>query len=214
MTLIPIIASSQDLTKKLSKQICKCLEKNDVTSLEEMNPCFESVIVKNIENMYKYYNVKTMDEIDFDKIGNGVGAELVKECDYIIPYLTDPKYNIDKDYPIDKNLDCSNLRNGEFYYLNSTKNSNVNDTTFVSINENVFMERMRNGRTYSFLDIVWKDDCRFDLIFKQSNDPFKSELSKVGDKYEYEMIASTPSSYIIKMKWKEQEYKFELFSIQ
>ena len=76
------------------------------------------------------------------------------------------------------------------------------------------MERMKNGRTYSFLDIEWIDDCQFDLTFKESNDPFKSALSETGDKYEYEMISSTPNFYIIKMKWKKQEYKFELYRMK
>ncbi|MFH6768815.1 hypothetical protein V8G56_08715 [Gaetbulibacter aquiaggeris] len=121
---------------------------------------------------------------------------------------------MEKDFVPKENLDCSRLKKGEFYYLNSTPNSMIKDTTFVSIKDQILMERMKNGKTYSFLDIVWIDDCRFDLIFKESNDPFKSALSEKGDKYEYELISSTTNSYIIRMKWKKQEYKFELYRIE
>jgi hypothetical protein len=212
---IPLFATSQDkITKKLSNQLCICLEKNKTTTLEDMNPCFEQILLKNLEDMYKFYNVKTMDDIDFDKIGNEIAAEIAKECDYIIPYLADPINKMEKDFVPEQNLDCSKLKKGEFYYLHTNPNSMKKDTTFVSIKDEMFMERMKNGRTYSFLDIKWIDDCRFDLIFKESNDPFKSVLSEKGDKYEYEMISSTPNSYIIRMKWKKQEYKFELYRIK
>jgi hypothetical protein len=155
-----------------------------------------------------------MDELDFDKIGVEIGVHLTKECSYIQPYLVNPINKIDKDFIPDANLDCSELKNGDFYYVQPNPITKVNDTTFVSIKDKMYLERMRNGSTYSLLDIQWVDDCRFDLIFQNSNDPIKSNLSKKGDKYEYQMISSTPKSFVVKIKWLGQEYKFELHKIE
>lgn len=200
--------------KKTSNQLCNCLEKNNITSFENIDPCLREIILRNSDNILKYYKVKTFDKLDLNEMGNKIITELAKECDYIIPYMVDPINRMDKNSIPDKNIECSKIKKGEFYYLNSNAKTGISDTTFVSIKNNTFRETMKNGRTYSLLDIKWKSGCRFDLLFKESNDSFKNALSKKGDKYEYEIISKTLTSYIIKMKWKKSEYKFELYRIE
>jgi len=73
---------------------------------------------------------------------------------------------------------------------------------------------MKNGRTYSLSRVDWLTDCKFDLIFQESNDPFKNALSKKGDEYHYEIILSTPKLFVIRMNWKNEDYKFELYKIK
>lgn len=204
---------AQDLINILSNQICECLEKENITNMEDGNACFEQVLVKNLDKLYEYYNVKTLEEINFDKMGADIGAILTKECDYMVRYFTNPINKFEEEFIPEKNLDCSALRSGEYYYVSPNITTKVNDTTYVSIKDNMYLERFNDGRKYALLDINWSSDCKFDLIFKDSNDINKNAFSKKGDIYSYEMVSSTPRSYIIRMTYKEQDYKFELFTI-
>ena len=212
--LFPLFSIGQDVPKKIAKQICKCLEKEEVTSLEDIDPCFEKVLVKNFENLYKFYDVETIDEINFDKLGAEIAVLLSKECDYFIPYLTDPINKFEEDFVPEKNLVCTELHAGDYYYLTPNPFSKQRDTTFVTIRDNMYLERMEAGRTYSLLDINWLSDCQFELVFNNSNDLVKNALSKKGDSYNYEMVSSTSSSFIIKMTFNDQIYKFELFKTE
>jgi len=205
---------SQDMSSKLAKEICACLEKEKVTSIEKMNPCFEKVFVNNLKEIYKVYKIKTIEELDLDKFGVEVGSKLMKECDYAINNLTPDENKFEKDFVPKKNLDCSNLKAGDFYYLTANTDTQKSDTTFVTIKKKMFLERMNNGRTYSMLDINWLEKCKFELIFKDSNDPIKNGMSEPGDKYKYQMVSSTPNSYILKLFWKKREFKVEFFKTE
>lgn len=200
------------MTVKLSKQFCKCLEENNITSLKVAEPCFEQVMFKNADELYKFYKVNKFEDIDFDAIGNQIAVYLVKECDYIQPYLIDPIESKTKDTLSYKKLECKRIK-GDFYYVQMNQFTMKSDSTFVTITDNIYLERMKNGKTFSLLDIEWIDDCNFEIIFKESNDPFKKALSKKGDVYKYEIISSTYNSFQILMKWKEQEYKFTLHTL-
>lgn len=205
---------AQDLYSNLSKEICECIEKENVKSLEEMNPCFENVIIDNLREIKAYYNVATLDEIDMDELGNKLGARLINECKETTKLISTEYL---KDEPIiekQENLTCDELKQGDFYYLTKRINSNVSDTTYVTISNQMFLERMNYGKNYSLLNIIWKDDCKFDLEFKESNDPFKKELSKPGDIYQYEIITNDTKSVKLKLKWKQEEYQIELFKLE
>jgi hypothetical protein len=200
------------MSDKLAKKICKCMEKEKITTIEDMTPCFEKVLVDNLKEIYKVYKIKSLEEFNFDKLGIQIGTKLMKECDYILENLTPNENKFEKDFVPEQNLDCSKLKSGEFYYLTTLNEiTKAKDTTFVTIKENMFLERMNGGRNYSMLDINWIDDCKFELIFKDSNDPIKSVMSEPGEKYNYEMVSSTPNSYILKLFWRKKEYKIELF---
>ena len=211
--LLPLVSFSQNLPKKIANQICKCIEKEKATYIEDMKPCFEKTIIKKIEDIYKYFNVDTFDEIDFDKFGAEIGAILTKECDYSTKLMKKPENQFEEDFIPQKNLDCKRLHSGDFYYLIQNPITNENDTTFVTIKGKMYLERMNMGRTYSMLDINWIDDCKFELIFKDSNDLFKDALSKPGERYSYEMVSSTPKSFIIRMDFNGQQFKIELFTV-
>lgn len=212
--LIPTHINSQKLIKKSSSKLCKCLEKNEITSLENINPCLEQVILKDLEVFYDYYNVQSLEDVDFEKFGNEVAVELSKSCDYFMSSFTDPMNKVDKNFIPKENLSCKQLRKGNFYYLTPNYITKRKDTTFVSINNKTYIERMNNGKTYSLLEIDWVDDCSFNLIFQESNDPLKSTLSKIGDKYNYEVIDNNEKSCVLKLNWKKQEYKFEFYKVK
>ena len=208
-------ASSQELFDKLTKDLCSCLEKIKAKTPDDFAPCFEDILLNNLKEIKKHYKAKTLDGVNMEELGNKVGARIVKECDYVMN--TFPSGNVvSKENEIKKqpDLKCDDLKKGDFYYLIPTQNQQVSDTTFVTISNNMFLERMKNGRTYSLLEIDWKDKCKFNLEFKESNDPFKKELSKKGDVYEYEILQNNENSVFIKISWKGRTHQFELFKLK
>ena len=212
--IIPYLTNGQDMSEKLSKKICTCLEKEKIKSTEKMEQCFEKILISNLEEIYKVYKIKSLDDFDFEKLGIDIGIKLMKNCDYAMENLTNVENKFDEDFVSNKDLDCTEFKNGEFYYLLLNPTSNSIDTTFVTIKNKMYLERMNHGRSYSLLDINWVSDCKFNLVFKDSNDNYKNTLSEPGDIYKYEIVSSTPNSFILKLFWGKQEYKIDFYKIK
>jgi len=212
--IIPYLTNGQDMSEKLSKKICTCLEKEKIKSTEKMEQCFEKILISNLEEIYKVYKIKSLDDFDFEKLEIDIGVKLMKNCDYAMENLTNVENKFDEDFISDEDLDCSELKNGDFYYLSPNPETNIIDTTFVTIKNKMYLERMNGGKSYSLLDINWVNDCKFSLIFKDSNDKYKSAMSKPGDIYNYEIVSSTPNSIILKLIWKKQEYKIDFYKVK
>ncbi|RBW61948.1 hypothetical protein DS884_02795 [Tenacibaculum sp. E3R01] len=208
------IIYSQDIHDKLSTELCQCLEKKQIKDPNKLAPCFEDIIINNIKEIKKHYNVETIEEINMVEIGNKIGAKLILECKYALNTFTTGTIGNEKKVKKQSDLKCSNLRKGEFYYLTPSLNPKVLDTTFVTISNNMFLERMKNGRTYSLLKIKWKKNCEFDLLFKESNDPIKREISKKGDVYKYEILQNNQNSVFLRLNWLGKDYQFELFKLK
>ncbi len=206
--------NAQEIIDKLSKKLCKCIEKQEVKNANEMGPCFEDLLINNFDDIKEHYNAKTMADLDMESIGGKIGAKMIKECPYVLDNF--PTGIVGNDQKVTKQLDlnCEDLKNGDFYYLTQRPDIGIMDTTFVTISKNMFLERMKNGRTYSLLDIKWKDNCEFDLTFRESNDPIKKEVSQPGDVYEYEILTNGIESFFLKVNWMEKNYQFELFKIK
>ena len=204
---------AQDIFDNLSKKLCECIEKEQVKSPDGIQPCFENLLVDNLIEVKKYYNAKTINDVDMDDFGGKIGARMIKECEYVADNFPSGVVGSEKKVEKQENLDCKSLKKGNFYYLTGSPNSKVLDTTFVTVSNNMFLERMKNGRTYSLLNVNWKDNCKFDLIFKESNDPIKKTMSEPGEKYEYEILSNNEKSVFLKVLWGKTEHQFELFKI-
>ncbi|CAL2103717.1 conserved exported protein of unknown function [Tenacibaculum sp. 190130A14a] len=206
--------TAQDFITNLSKKLCKCIEKNEVKNMDEVAPCFEDLIVDNLKEIKKYYNVKSINDINIEELGSKIGVQLTKDCPYILNTFKSQVSGNEEKVVKQANLQCNDLKNGDFYYLvKSSKNAKV-DTTYVTISNHMFLERMKNGKTYSLLNIEWKENCTFDLIFKESNDPMKKEFSKAGDVYTYEILTNDDTSVFLKTIWRDRSYQFELFKVK
>ncbi|MEO1485223.1 MAG: hypothetical protein AAFU57_05730 [Bacteroidota bacterium] len=164
-----------------------------------------------MEEIKKHYQVASLNDIDAEALGSRVAAQLLKHCDYAIKVLSKEEKQEKSTVSKQANLTCEDLRSGDFYYLNEIPNQQVPDTTHVTISDDMFLERMKGGRTFSLLNIKWTDACNFVLVFKESNDPLKKELSKPGDEYFYEVMTNSPESFVIKLFWKKEEFQIELF---
>ncbi|MEM6894773.1 MAG: hypothetical protein AAF554_13860 [Bacteroidota bacterium] len=201
----------QDFYEKLSKKLCSCLEREKIETADQMPLCYEQILFGNMEEIKKHYQVASLNDIDAEALGSKVAAQLLKHCDYALKVLAKEEKQEKKTVTKQANLTCKDLRSGDFYYLNEISNQQVPDTTHVTISGNMFLERMKGGRTFSLLNIEWTDDCNFVLVFKESNDPLKEELSKPGDEYVYEVMTNGPESFVLKLFWKKEEFQIEVF---
>jgi hypothetical protein len=206
--------AAQDVIDKLSRKLCKCLEKEEVKIATEMGPCFEDLLISNLKDIKEHYKAETIDDLDMDEIGNKIGAKMVKECPYVRDTFPTGIAGNEEKVIRQPDLKCDDLKKGDFYYLSERPEVGIVDTTFVTISKDMFLERMKNGRTYSMLNIKWKDSCEFDLTFKESNDPMKKEISTSGDVYEYEILTNDNESLFLKTIWMEKSYQFELIKIK
>ncbi|MBK6265099.1 hypothetical protein JKA74_08620 [Marivirga sp. S37H4] len=192
------------------------MENEKIESMDNISHCFEILIAKNLELILEDHHVKSISEIDANEMGQRIQGRLVKNCKYAYELMIkdQPKQPVLKEHLPESQLNCSEVHTGDFYYLTPDQEINKRDTTFVTFTENEYLERMKLGRTYSKLELNWLDDCRFELTFIESNDPFKSSLSKSGDKYEYKIIDNNKNSIILSLWVNEKEYQIEYFKIQ
>ena len=146
-----------------------------------------------------------MEDLDIEEIGNKLGAKMVKECDYVLDNFPSGIVGNKEKVTKEPDLNCEDLKKGDFYYVNKRTETGISDTTFVTISNDVFLERMKNGRTYSLLNIEWKEDCKFSLKFKESNDPMKKEISRPGDIYEYEILTNGEKSVFLNVFWRGRD---------
>ena len=206
--------SAQDIIDKISKKLCKCIEKQEVKNANEMGPCFEDLLIDNWKEIKEHYKAETMEDINMEEVGNKIGAKMIKECPYVLDNFPSGVVGDEEKVEKQPDLNCGDLKEGDFYYLTERPEGGIVDTTFVTISNDMFLERMKNGKTYSLLNIKWKENCEFDLIFKESNDPMKKEFSKTGDVYEYEILTNSSKSVFLKTIWMDRSYQFELIKIK
>lgn len=213
LILIPNSYYGQELHEKLARELCKCVEKQKLEKIEDIEICMQTLIIDNAEKLLKFHNVKLITDLSEDVFVD-IGAKFTKNCDYAMRLIKNPikeKMNNDTSEIF---LKCNEFKEGEYYYLVAKGMETTQmDTTFVTITKTHFYERMNSGKTYSNLKIHWKDNCKFDLEFVESNDSFKKNLSKPGEIYSYEIVRTTPDSVYLKILYREVEFHFELIKI-
>ena len=113
-----------------------------------------------------------------------------------------------------ENVQCDDLKNGEFYYLNKIPGTEELDATFFTVSGDTYMDQEKNKTTYSKGKIIWKEGCKYDLIFEESNDPYRSALFKLGDVYSYEIVVNEPQSFFTEITIDGRVFQFEIFKIK
>ena len=71
----------------------------------------------------------------------------------------------------------------EYYYIEADNG----DTVRVTIENKKWIEDFVDG-TYSQLKFYWVSDCEFELEFISSNNKFRKNYSKAGDKFRYALL--------------------------
>ncbi len=68
------------------------------------------------------------------------------------------------------------------------------DTVHLDLNKDYWIDRFDDG-TYSKLSFRWLTECEFEISFIESNNRFRKNLSKPGDKYRYTLIEKKDHYY-------------------
>jgi hypothetical protein len=204
--------SGQEILDDLSKQICECIELAEYKNASELVPCYDKLFKKNGKLIREYYNTNELTESQTYEFANRIAAKIVDNCEYIKNNF--PTGIVGEKRTKQLNVNCDELKNSEFYYLTQRPGSKVQDTTFVSISKDEYLEKMRNRTTYSSSKIIWKDNCKFDLIFEKSDDPFKKERFEKGQVFNYEIIANEEDSFFLELDWKGQVYQGQMFKLK
>lgn len=204
--------SGQEVLDNLSKEMCECIELAEYKNSSEIEPCYKRLFEKHENLIREYFGTNEMSESQIHEFRNKIAAKTVHNCQYI-------KNNFHSGIVEEKrtkqlNINCEDLKHSSFYYLVQRPDSQIQDTTFVSISKDEYLEKMRNRATYSLSKIVWKDNCKFDLIFKKSDDPFKKEMFEKGQVFNYEIIANEDDSFFLEVDWKGQVYQSQMFKIK
>ncbi|MEL6696539.1 MAG: hypothetical protein AAFP89_09855 [Bacteroidota bacterium] len=204
--------SGQDTLEKLSNKMCDCIESNNFKNAAQIEPCYDDIFANNYDDICKYYMTAELTDSQIDEFGYKIAAKTLEICDYI--KNTFPTGIVGEKRSKQAIIECADLKNGEFYYLTQKPGSKVLDTTFVTISGDSYLEKLRNRTTYSKLKINWKDDCSFELVFEESNDPFKKEMLKKGDIFIYEMVANEDESFFIEINWQGTIFQSQIFKIR
>jgi hypothetical protein len=208
--------SNQDLYDTLAQEMCACLETKSIKSPDKMQPCYDELFAKNTTKLETYHKVSDILEIDMEEFGGKIAARLMNTCTYIPENFPSGVVGDQTKMSKQPNLSCDDLKEGKYYYLTQVPNSEARDTTFVTISGDTYLERMTySGKdTYSLLKIAWKDSCKFELAFQESDDPVKKEMSKPGQIYKYEVMANHEKSFFMNAYWKNKVFLIELIKVK
>jgi len=94
----------------------------------------------------------------------------------------------------------------EFYYYEVT-----GDTTKVEMENGEWIDSFSDN-TYSNLKYNWINDTEFELIFIESNNESRSNISVKGDKYIYQVLAKEDGFYLMTLNIPGQN-NFERFKL-
>lgn len=204
--------SGQDILDKLTEEMCECIELAEYKNSSEVRPCYDKLFEKNENLIREYYKTDKLTESQIYQFSNKIAAKSVDNCDYIKNNF--PTGIVGEKRTKQLNVKCEDLKNGKFYYLTQRPNSEIQDTTFVTISKDTYLENMRSKTTYSRSRISWKDDCKYDLIFEESDDPFRKELIKKGDLFSYEVIANEDQSFFVEIDYKGTVFQYQIIKIK
>lgn len=204
--------SGQEILDNLSQKMCECVELAEYKNASEIGPCYDQLFEKHGKLIKKYYNTNELTESQIYEFGNKIAAKTVDNCEYIKNNF--PTGIVGKKRTKQLNVNCVEIKDSKFYYLTQRPNSQIKDTTFVSISKDEYLEKMRNRKTYSRSKIIWKDNCKFDLIFEESDDPFKKEMFERGQVFHYEIIANEDDSFFLEFEWKGKFYQSQMFKLK
>jgi hypothetical protein len=191
---------------KLNRAYCECLEDTkDLPDSLRVDSCDVRVLTDTLGNI----ETDSAAEV----LLNELHVYLQRNCkDYV--RLLD---SLDKDENwkrIDKkektrltDIQCQEfIKYKQLYYIEPTL-----DTTYVTIENDIWTERLKRGQYESRLSMKWTTGCDFTLTFIESNDPVKGKLSKKGDKYTYRILDKKDSYFLLVGTVKKVSLQFKVY---
>jgi hypothetical protein len=196
------LCAGQDLYDRISDKMCTCLErKNAALDSARTHKCLDKIFDKFTKELIKYHELNTIGELDMEEFMNTMWGRLAKNCKYMTNTFKDTIAKYNPQFVPDTKPVCDSIHTGEFYYVEYNSKYESYDTTFATFSREEYLEKIQPDNTYSRLSIKWISDCRYQLTFIESNDPFKKSFSKRGDTYIYEIRKVTADSFIVEYIW-------------
>jgi hypothetical protein len=171
--------------------MCEDLNKN-----KHLN---DSIRIDNIYKKYFYPYLSKVSEREVDSIAKSVYFRFQKNCPEFLKILdkSNPGKGdweiISKDEkPISsaKTNDCKNIAS----LKNLSYLEHSGDEVLVQIKDGYWIEKFIDG-TFSKLNFTWINNCEFELEFIESNNETRGNMSKKGDKFNYEIITKEDTYY-------------------
>ncbi|NNC86616.1 MAG: hypothetical protein HKN75_11095 [Bacteroidia bacterium] len=200
---------AQDVYDKIAKQTCKCFEKEKIPKTEDAGFCMIKYIAKNIKGLKAFHGLEKEDKLDLQEVSIRLSGKYTKQCAYYNNLLIEESKSKIKVYEEDLDVVCPNDLSGNYYYLTPTAGDGDPVKTYVTIEDGVYTELLNEGKTYSKLDLKIIDDCTYQLIFDESDDPGKDSMSKKGDTYTYRIIQNSEYSFVVITKIAFTEFYVE-----
>jgi hypothetical protein len=190
LSLLNIFAHAQSQQKKdsLVNEICKTIGETTGDDTLRVQTAFE-------QHLYPF--LRQYSEEEGQKIATNIELRLQRNCKIFSEILLrlDPPHGdwqAVSEKPKTKLIKktCHDFPNHRIHkYLESN-----GDTVNVTLKDGYWIEDFKNG-TFSKLKFIWTNDCEFELEFIESNNAFRKNFSKPGDRYRYEIIDKNNTYY-------------------
>jgi hypothetical protein len=191
---------------KLNRAYCECLD--DTKGLPD-SVRVDSCDIRVLADTLSMIKTDSAAEV----LLNDLHIYLQKNCKNYVSLLD----RLDKDENwkrIDKkektrltDIQCQEfIKYRELYYIEPTL-----DTTYVTIENGFWTERLKRGQYVSKSSFRWTTGCDFELVFIESNDPVKGKLSKKGDKYTYRILDKKDTYFLLLGTVKKVSLQFKVF---
>ena len=202
----------EDIINTLSASLCECIASSEYKDASETGPCEIQLFDDHYNLIRQYYNTFSLSENEIDDILFKIRAQTAKSCQYIKDNF--PTGHVGERREKQEELRCDDLKNGDFYYLVEKPGTREIDSLFFSIENENYTEWQNNRTTYTRCTIIWKDPCSYDLIFRETDDPFRKEFFEVGQVLSYQIIANEPESYFVETEWDDRLVQVQIFKVK
>lgn len=204
-------AQTEKEEKKMVEKMCKELKK--ISHLDD------SIRIQHVfDNNLPFYLASSMyNEENTDSIINHLLFNFYQECDeyailYSKVYHDDPSWELLIEKPIIKisEEEVNQFKqHNQFYYFEPSSGNK----TFITLKDGYWLEKMEDD-TFSKCKIKWRKKG-FTLIFEESNNVYKKEHNKKGDKYYYTLLEKKESYYWVQLKNKGRKTsaKYKLYKL-
>ncbi len=139
------------------------------------------------------------DEAEFDAMLEKIYFHLQKNCTVFTSMLDVVEGNLGE-WQILKEIPKNTLNKKSCRDLDKIKKFFYHEVdgavTNVTIDKGIWLEEFADG-TFSKLEFKWTADCEFDLIFIESNNNIRKNLSSKGDKYHYGLHEKKDNAYFM-----------------
>ncbi|PCH86773.1 MAG: hypothetical protein COB88_06820 [Flavobacteriales bacterium] len=204
----------QKLTNKISDDICNCINKVKIDTLNSPNAATE---FQNCFGKIVYYagdlkkrNIDIQVPSDLDSVSEIIVTRLMKTCDNYLRLVTffsrtSPDTT---SFKIIDSTTCRIVRNGKFESLNTK------ETMITIMKENEQTVEYPDKKFYSKSKVTWVNDCEYILTFEKSTNPDIDKFYKKGDETRIKLLEIDGNIITFWMNSKGLEYIGQMKKIE